>query len=434
LQFAVKASVVWQTRYLPRYVSAEAQMEIFGMTQGCPDLRPQDGPYFHRVLSYHAAQDISYMLMNHPLLRGCTGFAAWGGATTNGHLLYARNFDWEAAPVFDEDRVLTLCEPDNGIPFASLAWAGMAGVVSGMNREGICITVNGAPSDLPGHARTPTCMVAREVLQYATTLAEAQAIIERSEIFVSALFMVGSRRDGKFIIIEKTPTTTAVQPAPAKEYMVHANHYLTAALKDLPVNQKFMQVDTSVSRADRMEELLRSSAGKLGADQAAEILRDRCLPGGKFPGNGHRGSLNPLIATHAVIFDVTAGLFWAVTPPHQLGRFVAIDMNDFERLLPERAIAADPNDFAAYRQALAELERARQAMRHQDFAVALTAVAKAEELNPGYYQNALLLGEIRLRTGNKSGAREVLQLALERQPALGGERKRIAEMLEEARR
>jgi tetratricopeptide (TPR) repeat protein len=163
-------------------------------------------------------------------------------------------------------------------------------------------------------------------------------------------------------------------------------------------------------------------------------FRDRCLPGGKFPGNGHRGSLNPLIATHAVIFDVTAGLFWAVTPPHQLGRFVAIDMNDFERLLPERAIAADPNDFAAYRQALAELERARQAMRHQDFAVALTAVAKAEELNPGYYQNALLLGEIRLRTGNKSGAREVLQLALERQPALGGERKRIAEMLEEARR
>jgi hypothetical protein len=42
-----------------------------------------------------------------------------------------------------------MCEPAGGIPFISLSWAGMAGVVSGMNRAGVSVTVNGAPSALP---------------------------------------------------------------------------------------------------------------------------------------------------------------------------------------------------------------------------------------------------------------------------------------------
>jgi predicted choloylglycine hydrolase len=427
-QVAVKASIVFQTRYLSRYFSPEIQMEILGMTHGCPDRRPQDGPYFHRVLSYHAAQDISYMLMNHPLLRGCTGFASWEG----GHLWCGRNFDWEAAPVFDEDRVLTLCEPDKGIPFVSLAWAGMAGAVSGMNREGICISVNGAPSDLPAYARTPTCLVAREVLQYARTLAEAEAIIRRSEIFVSALFLVGSRRDGRFIIVEKTPTQTAIQPA-TTNHLVQANHYLTPALKDLPINVKYMQVDTSLSRAARMEELLRA-AGQLDATKAVTILRDRQLPGGVSAGNGHRGSLNPLIATHAVVMDLTDGIFWAATPPHQLGKFVAVDVNDFHRELPERAVPADLFAYEQYQTAHRALEDGRAALKRNDAVAAGRLAQQAEELNPGYYQNSWLLGEALLMQGDKPASVKALRDAQAWQPALGGERKKIEELLRAAQR
>ncbi|HVM60835.1 MAG TPA: C45 family peptidase [Verrucomicrobiae bacterium] len=428
-QWIIEATVVFQTRYLSRYVSPEIQMEILGMTYGCPDVRPQDGPYFDRVLSYHAAQDISYMLMNHPLVRGCTGFGAWGSETVGGHLLCGRNFDWEAAPVFDEDRVMILCEPDKGIPFASLAWAGMAGCVSGMNREGISITVNGAPSDLPAYARTPTCMVAREVLQYAHTLDEATAIIRRSEVFVSALFLVGSRRDGRFIIIEKTPTRTALQPGPAGDFIVQANHYLTTELKDIPINVKFMSVDTSVSRAARMDELLRARAGRLDAPAAAAILRDRELPGGVFAGNGHRTSLNPLIATHAVVMDLTDGIFWAACPPHQLGKFVAFDMNDFNRALPDKTIAADPFDYETYRRSQQALESGWAALKRHDAVAAAESARWAEELNPGYYKNSWLRGAALLERGDKEAARTALMEAEARRPALGRERHQIEELL-----
>ena len=212
IQFTLEFFVTYKNRHMTEHITPDLQMEILGIARGCPDGHPELGPYYNRILNYHGAQDISYMLMNSPLIRrGCTAFGAWGAATAENHLLCGRNFDWEADPVFDEDRILIICEPKNGIPFISLAWAGMAGCVSGMNREGVSITVNGAPSHLPADSATPTCLVAREVLEHAHNLAEATEIIRKRQVFVSAMFLVGSRADGKFIVVEKTPEKTAVR-------------------------------------------------------------------------------------------------------------------------------------------------------------------------------------------------------------------------------
>ena len=434
IQAVLKVMVIFQNRHLPNYVAPDIQMEILGLTKGCPDIHPEVGPYFARILSYHGAQDISYMMMNSPLIRGgCTAFAVWGPATVDGHLLTGRNFDWEAAPVFDEDRVLILCEPDRGIPFVSLAWAGMAGCVSGLNREGISITVNGAPSHLPGSARTPTCLVAREVLQKARTLAEATDIIRQSQVFVSALFLVGSRHDGRFIVVEKTCDQTAVREETKLPFIINANHYLTPLLKDDPINLKYRSADTSVSRDCCARELLTNATAKLDAPLAAALLRDRRLPGGVFAGNGHRGSLNPLIATHAVIMDLTAGIFWAATPPHQLGRFVACDVNRMDRELPERTIAADPlltsGEYDRYVASKKLLEQGRQALRAKDYSRAVECARNAEHLNPGFYQNAWLLGEALLKQGDKSAAREALTAALKGQPAFAAEKRKIEELM-----
>jgi hypothetical protein len=247
-QFLIKFVMVYKNRHLPRHILPEHQLEILGLSRGCPDVYPQMGPYYDRLLNYHGAQDISYMMMHSFLLRrGCTSFGAWGPETAAGHLLMARNFDWEADPVFDEDRIVILCEPKDGIAFLSLAWAGMAGCVSGMNREGVSVAVNGAPSRLPKEVATPTCLVAREILQRAHNLAEATDIIRRRQVFVSALFLVGSRKDGRFAVIEKTPERMAVREPAGQAYIVCANHYLTPDLERDPINQEFRRVDTSAS-------------------------------------------------------------------------------------------------------------------------------------------------------------------------------------------
>ena len=436
IQFMLEFFVTYKNRHMTEYITPDLQLEMLGIARGCPDGHPEMGPYYNRVLNYHGAQDISYMLMNSPLLRrGCTAFGAWGNATAENHLLCGRNFDWEADPVFDEDRILIICEPKHGIPFISLAWAGMAGCVSGMNREGVSITVNGAPSDLPSAAATPTCLVAREVLEHAHNLAEATEIIRKRQVFVSAMFLVGSRADGKFIVIEKTPAQTAVrEPEPKADSLVCANHYLTPEFKDTAINETYKRADTSLSRFDRMTELLKIT-NTLNAAACATLLRDRQLPGGQLAGDGHRGSLNPLIATHSVVMDLTAGIFWAARPPHQLGKFVAFDLNAPEKLLPESALPADPmladGEYAHYLAGKTNLSDCYLALKKGDLAAAKAFALQAEMNNPGYYQNAWLLAEVLFRQGKRVEAAAACQRALNGKPALGGERRKIETLLQQ---
>jgi hypothetical protein len=436
-QFLLKFFVTYKNRKLQENIPAAYQMEMFGMTRGCPDPHPELGPPFHRVLNYHAAQDISYMLMNSPLLRGgCTGFAAWNTETRDGHLLAGRNFDWEAAPVFDQDRLVIICEPDEGIPFISLAWAGMAGCVSAMNREGLAVFVNGAPSQLPGDGATPTCIVARDVVQHARTIAEAADIIRRHRVFVSAMFLVASRRDGRAVVIEKTPLQTEVREPAGEPWIICANHYMTGPLTNQAVNLKYMRADTSPARYARMEELLKREAGSLDAPRAATLLRDRRLTGDRSAGNGHRDSLNPLIATHSAVMDLTDGIFWAARAPHQLGGFVAFDLSAVDRRLPERAIAEDPiltgGEYRRYLAAQASLEAGRAALKKGDSARALACAEQAEKDNPGFYRNAWLRAESLLALGRRAEALAACDAALAGQPALGGERAKIGKLRQQA--
>lgn len=429
-QFLLKFVVVYKNRHLPGHITADEQMEILGLSLGCRDPHPEVGPFYFRLLNYHAAQDISYMLMNSPLIRGgCTAFGAWGDRTRDGHLLAGRNFDWEADPIFDEDRLLIICEPAEGIPFVSLAWAGMAGCVSGMNREGLSVTVNGAPSRLPGDAATPTCLVAREVLQHARTIEEAKAIIQKRKVFVSALFLVGSRKDGRFVVIERTPDTLAVREPGDQPWIVCANHYLTDALKDDPLNEQFKRVDTSVSRHNRMRELVADAGVPIDVAQCAAFLRDRRLPGGAFPGNGHRSTLNPLIATHAVVMDLTAGVFWASLPPHQLGRFIAFDLNSPGSARSNLTLPEDPilvsGEFERYRTAMTALEAGRQAVARGELGAAVVHARTAQTNNPGFYRNHWLLAEIYARQTKLAEAAVECKAALAGRPALGGERKEL---------
>jgi hypothetical protein len=436
-EFAVsvlKWYVIYRNRHLTDYVPADYRMEIFGSTVGCPDAHPEIGPYYNRVLNYHAAHDVSYMMIDNPLVSraGCTSFGAWGSSTANAHLLTGRNFDWEAAEVFSRDRVVVMCEPDHGIPFISLSWAGMAGVVSGMNRAGVSVTVNGAPSSLPRETATPVAIVARDILQKAHNLNETLKILRGAKVFVSTLWLIGSKTDGKFIVVEKTPDVTRVRE-PESDWIVCANHFETAGLRDDFRNQQHIAEATSVSRKTRMTELIQGAHGKIDALRATDFLRDRKLPGGAFAGNGNRGSLNALIATHATVMDLTDGIFWAASPPNQLGKFVAFDIQDFSHEMPEKTLPADSmldsGGFEHARQAKECLANGRHSLKNNQAQNALSLADKAESLNPGFYQNSALRGRALLALGKREEAQAAFSAALAAKPAFLKEKQELESLL-----
>lgn len=434
----LKNYVIFRNRNLSSHVPEDYRLQIYGTTLGCSDGHPELGNYYNRLLNYHAAHDISYMMIDNPLISkaGCTAFGAWGGATKGGHLITGRNFDWEAAEVFSRDRVVILCEPDNGIPFISLAWASMAGVVSGMNRAGISITINGAPSSLPGETATPVAMVVREVLQKAHNLDETLKLLRESRVFVSTLWLIGSRADGKFIVVEKTPQVTNIRE-PAGDFIVSANHFQTDKLRDDSRNVRYLEEATSTPRYQRMTELVQTNHGQINASLAADLIRDRNLPGGRFPGNGHRSTLNALIATHSTVMDLTDGIFWAASPPHQLGQFVAFDVNDFDRELPDLILPADAllesGEFQKAREARKRLAEGWRALQAGDLQTALSDAEKAETLNAGFYQNAALRGRALLGLGRDEEALRAFQAALAAQPAFASERQELEELSNRAK-
>jgi hypothetical protein len=426
--------IIFRNRHLNDYIPLDYRLQIYGTSLGCPDSHPEQGDYYNRVLNYHAAHDISYMMIDNPLVSkaGCTAFAAWNTATENGRLITARNFDWEAPEAFSRDRIVIMCEPEQGIPFVSLAWAGMAGVVSGMNRAGISVTLNGAPSSLPGETATPVAVVAREIMEQTHNLDGALKIVRNARVFVSTLWLIGSRADGRFVVVEKTPEATNIRE-PEEDTIICGNHFQTPGLRDDPHNQSYMTEATSVSRSERMAKLVAAHHGGLNPNTAATLLRDRALPDGSFPGNGHRGTINALIATHATVIDLTAGIFWAASPPNQLGKFVAFDVNDFDRELPALTIAPDEmlasGELEHAREAVQALNAGRKALKAGDPKTALTQADAAEKLNPGFYQNAGLRGRALLQLNRPREAAAALEQALARRPAFRAEEREPRELL-----
>ena len=139
-----------------------------------------------------------------------------------------------------------------------------------------------------------------------------------------------------------------------------------------------------------MTELIQQARGAISVRQAADFLRDRNLSGGVFAGNGHRAALNAFIATHATVMDLTDGIFWAASPPNQLGKFVAFDVRDFSRELPERAVPPDPvlasGEFDRARQAQKFLAEAQRALQGKEAQTARHLAEQAEALNPGFFR------------------------------------------------
>jgi hypothetical protein len=305
-----------------------------------------------------------------------------------------------------------------------------------MNRAGVSVTVNGAPSALPNEIGTPVAMLARDILQHAHNLNETLKMMRDAKVFVSTIWLVGSRADRKFVVVEKTPAVMNVRESPG-DSIVCPNHFETDVLKDTVRNTNYMAEATSVSREARLQELLRQFHGTISATQTVDFLRDRKLPGGVFAGDGHRGSLNAFIATHATVMDLTAGIFWAASPPNQLGKFVAFDVNDFSRELPELTIAADETlasgEYARTRAAQQFLIAGQHAMKRSDAQAGLDFAKKAEALNPCFYQNATLQGRALLALGRRDEAAQAFETALKEQPAFLKEKKQIEDWLRQAR-
>lgn len=400
----LKQLVVWMNRNLDKHIPLEYQREIYGVSRHASDSLSFIGSAYQRILGYHAAHDIGHALQNMNLV-ACTALGVNGERSLDGSLLVGRNFDFSMGDKFARDKIVAFYRPEKGNKFAFITWGGMIGVVSGMNDQGLVVTLNAAKSGIPGSSKTPVSILARQILQYASNIHEAYEIAENSETFVAESFLISSAADNKTVVIEKSPDAMALYD-PGGDHLVLTNHFQSAEFRATELTRKNIAEGASMYRWNRSFELMDSLSGH---DQhtMADLLRDQRGLGGKSVGMGNEKAVNQLIAHHSVIFKPTELRMWVSTSPYQLGTYLCYDLKSVfadttdvrDRIWTDgESIKADPfldsKSYTDFREYLSETKRMKKLIGLGDPGKISDAETAAYlQLNPYFYYPWFIAGE-----------------------------------------
>jgi isopenicillin-N N-acyltransferase-like protein len=316
----------WFNRDLDKHVTEEYRLEIFGISQSASHEFDDIASPYQRMLNYHGAHDIGHALQNMSLV-GCTAFATWDGRSADSSLIIGRNFDFFVGDEFARDKIIAFYNPSEGHKFMMVTFGGMTGVLSGMNDQGLTITINAAKSEIPSGSATPVSLVAREILQYAATIDEAYAVAEKRKMFVSESFMIGSAKDGRAVILEKSPEAQYWYSGTSKNELVCTNHFQDDELGKTELNAEHIRTSASPYRLQRVQQLL-SNKPKNSVAGTVSILRNHLGLNDVNIGLGNEKAVNQFVAHHGIVFQPEKLKVWISTAPWQLGKFVCYDLHE----------------------------------------------------------------------------------------------------------
>lgn len=113
---------------------------------------------------------------------GCSSFAAWGPLTKTGDTIVARNLDWYYLPQMAKNQILLVQAPDRKTGragWATVTWPGQIGCFTGMNEEGVTVSMHdvycGGPEAQGGF--TPRSLILREAIEKAHASSAAEDIL-----------------------------------------------------------------------------------------------------------------------------------------------------------------------------------------------------------------------------------------------------------------
>ena len=443
LNFLKYLTIIYN-RDLRKNIPQEYLEEIYAASRGCSSEFSYIGDAYDRQLNYHAAHDLGHAMQEYMLV-GCSSFAVWDTLSADSSLLVARNFDFWVGDDFARNKLVTFCYPEKGYRFASVGWAGMSGVLSGMNEKGVTVTLNAAKSVPPGASKTPVSIIAREILQYAANIDEAYTIALKLDAFVSESLLIGSAEDGKAAIIEKSPKSTMLY-SPEGNKIISTNHYQSPEfLADEDNKDAIAAIEGSHSqyRFRRIEELI-ASKQRLNSSDAASILREHRGIADTSLGLGNEMSLNQFIAHHGVVFSPAKRVMWVSTAPWQLGKMVAYDLNKIfgeeagnSARVPDMDIPADSAAISMYAAKIMEFrllasEISRDISNKSE--VKESDINRLIELNPDYFYTYKLLGDYYSSAGNESKALSMFEKALTKEIPSYGERESLEKRIKRYKR
>jgi hypothetical protein len=432
---------------IEKYFDQGVLREMYGVSLSAPHDYDDLIDGYTRQMVFHGLHEVGQMMVDQEGDQmGCTFVAV---PAKEGWVL-GRNFDFEGGRVLDEDKVMKWVFPEHGYSFVSVTWAGMVGAVTGINDQGIYVSINAAGSTDYSRYGTPSTLVLLKVLNQAKSAADALEIFKSEQMFITDIFALFDTKSGELYRIEKSPKKTEIIRMAGAGAI--ANHLLAPDFANDRINEFRRDDLTSAFRQARADELTRAlGAQNLEASQlqtgVLQILRDKGWS--QAPGSGgdlmsghalhlgNRRAIDALIATHSVIYNSQSQVLFVSRGPGVSGAFTGFDLaKSFASRTPVVAgeLPRDPEVsdelFMNVRRSNELVAEAAKQIHYKRCSEGAATLRQAEQTgftdSSGYFE---ALGDLRECDQDRAGAVKNWKRALDLVPAYPGNVKELTAKL-----
>jgi hypothetical protein len=216
-------------RYITAYFHSAAA-KFLAMTAASlfePKIAPQHMAEVKALASYTSIDPRQMLLAQCFLdlspMTACSTVTLPAAASPDGVARFGRNLDFPSFDVADKASVVLVYRPEGRFAFASIAWPGMVGVLSGMNEHGLTL----ANMEVKRGARVPSAMpytlLYRSVLERCKTVDEAVEFL-RDTARQSANNLMLMDASGSRAVVELTPDSVTVRRGSEGAALISTNH------------------------------------------------------------------------------------------------------------------------------------------------------------------------------------------------------------------
>ena len=346
---------------------------------------------------------------------GCTSAIAWGGATRDGRMLHARNFDYHGVAAWPRTQAVLFHEPDDGMRYVSVSAAGVAlGGITAMNEAGLTLTVHQHMfTDRVKLGGVPVGVSGDVVMRKAETIDDAARILDEQTPIGCWTYVItdGNRRE--VLCHEENPYRKAqLRRGGDREgsgTFGYANIYLDRELGDTELELYGSYWRHNRARFERANALLAEGAGALDPQSMGAILADigdsRCRI---------RGSIAMALTVGSVVFRPEDGIVWVADgeAPTSHNTFVPFSLRTMDHAPEEGSFQARELS-TSERRAFEHFRRAYLAyVDDGDVPRARREVLAACELEPRQSVFHALVGLLALADGDPGAALAKLDEAI----------------------
>ena len=249
------------------FTPAEYRAELKGLARGA-------GLRYASILLINVLDDLGHKM-------ACSCFTVKGQKTKENILIYGRNLDYGIFTDLMPTLTTIFCyHPSSGFPFISVGWPAYAGVVTGMSSKKLVVGSLTSFSKEKARLGTPSGLLYRKALQYASSLTDFRQSIINGRRTISNNLLLASPRESA--VLEISPTRAQLR-AEQDEVLTVTNHFQNPFMSELKtffmpkppgstLEDELFTEHYSVARNERLQHLCRK--GAIGIEEAIAILKD----------------------------------------------------------------------------------------------------------------------------------------------------------------